>query len=504
MSKDENGKLVKKYMYYIPLDINDWYLLSTVPTDVLDGKMLSSLAATGILGAIIIAICAIILLILLRNQQRAKDALEQIVYVDKVTGNSSYEKFKLDALSILEKNQGNSRYALVSVDIDKFKYINDMFGYAEGDSLICYIDNVFLNNCGNDELAAHIAADDFILLLKYDTKENLCKRLELLNSYIEEYKRPAGRNYKVLISIGVYEIAANVTDIDTMKDRAEIPRKQVKRDKSALYAFYDESVREKILRDRELENNMSAALRHGEFVVLYQPKFLVHDKSLAGAEALVRWRKDDGTLIEPGSFIPLFEENGFIVSLDEYVFTQVCRDIKRWQEEGYEVMPISSNLSRKNIAIEDLAAVYEAIVDKFGIPKELVALELTETAFVENDSVIGDFVMKMNSKGFSISMDDFGTGLSSLGQLLRIDISTLKLDRSLVRDIDSNHKSRAIVDVCINLMHQWDVGVTAEGVETIEQFEYLKELQCDEVQGYYFARPMARAEYEKLLKRRGA
>lgn len=498
-SSNENEKPVKKYMYYAPLDVNDWYLLMAVPVNVLDRKLLSTLGSVFMLSCIVVIICTIILVMMLKNQKQAKNILEGMVYVDKITGNMSYEKFKLDAKAILDKSRCNDKYAIVSLDVDKFKYINDMFGYDEGDNLIRYIDSVFLKNCKNDELAAHVDADDFILLLKYEDKKSLCDRLEMLIGLIEEYKRPDSKNYKILVSMGVYEVGNSDIDMDTMKDRAEIPRKQAKSDKSASYAFYDEAVREKILSDREMENRMTKALEQGEFIVLYQPKFWTSDRSLAGAEALVRWKQKDGSLLAPGAFIPLFEENGFIVQLDRYVFEQICKDIKRWIEEGYSVLPISSNLSRKNIVIENLADEYEAIVKDIGIPRNLVALELTETAFVENDSTIGDFVTKMNEKGFSVIMDDFGIGFSSIGLLIKMEIDTLKLDRALVQDIDNNDKSRTVVELMIKMMHRWNVKVNAEGIETIRQFENLVQLRCDEVQGFYFAKPMPCVEYENLM-----
>ena len=501
ISNSRIDKAVEKYMYYTPLGVNDWYLLMAVPTDALNKKMFVTLGLTFLLACVIIAICSVILVILLKSQKASKKVLEDIVYVSKTTGNMSYEKFKLDAKAIIDKPHSRNSYALVSLDIDKFKYINDMFGYNEGDKLIRYMDRIFSKNCREDELSAHVGADDFVLLLRYRDRKSLCARLGILTELIEEYKRPDNKNYKISVSMGVYEISDNDIDMDTMKDRAEIPRKQAKINRALPYAFYDETVREKILKDREMENRMAYALEKGEFVVFYQPKFWTQDGGLAGAEALVRWKQEDGTLLPPGAFVPLFEENGFIVQLDRYVFEQVCKDVKRWMEQGLYVLPISSNMSRKNIVIENIAYEYDAIISEFGIPKNLVALELTETAFVESDSIIGYFVTKMNERGFNIIMDDFGMGFSSLGLLIKMDIDTLKLDRSLVRDIDNNDKSRAVVGLVIRLMHKWNVKVNAEGVETSRQLENLSRLRCDEVQGYYFAKPMPADEYEKLLSR---
>ncbi len=490
-----------KYMYYRPLGINDWYLLTVVPMEVLNQKILFILSYTLILGSIIVATSYLIFMNMLKIQKKATAILEEMVFVNKLTGHRSYEKFKIDAKDILSKKHHTDQYALISIDVDKFKYINDMFGYNEGDRLICFIESVFLSDCKNNELVAHISADDFVLLLKFDTRENLCSRLRKFKESIGEYKRPQGKNYEISMAIGVYEIDNIQIDIDSMKDRADIPRKQTKNNKNISYAFYDEAVRTRILQDRELENSMNTALEQNEFVVMYQPKFWVKDGSLAGAEALIRWKRRDGSLLNPDIFIPLFEENGFIISLDKYVFNQMCSDIHRWIKQGYRVMPISSNLSRKNIVIKDLPDEYDAIANSYGIPKELIALELTETAFIENESIIGKFVQNIRNRGISVIMDDFGTGFSSLNLLLSIDIDTLKIDRSLVNSIDTNAKSHAVLDMAIQLMHQWNVTVNAEGVETAEQYKCLKQLNCDEVQGYHLARPLSVTEFEKLMKK---
>lgn len=204
-------------------------------------------------------------------------------------------------------------------------------------------------------------------------------------------------------------------------------------------------------------------------------------------------------MMKPDSFIYLFEENDFITVIDNYVFRQVCADLRKWIDKGYDVVPISSNLSRKNIVIPNIASEYDAIAASFGIPKELTGIEITETALIENEDAIVDFVKRMRSKGFPIIIDDFGTGFSSLGMLMNIEIDTLKIDRSFVAAINENVRSYELLKVGVRLLHRWGITVNVEGIETLQQYERLKHLRCDEAQGFYLSKPLAAHEFEKLL-----
>lgn len=489
------------YFYHTPLNVNDWYLVTAVPIAALNNRMIETLSSTFILACIIVIITGTILLILVFNLKKSKAELENIVYTNEVTGHMSYQKFKQDSQSILLNNP-TLQFAIITFDIDKFKYINDMFGYSEGDNLIRYIDSVLRNNCRQNEITAHVSADDFVLLAHFTDRMQLCNRLDNLLQQFEEHSRPNNSYYNISVAIGVYEITDGDTDIDAMKDRAGIPMKKVKTNKTASYGFYDESNRKQILFERELENKMNEALLNHEFIINYQPKYDTIKQTVCGAEALIRWRQKDGSLLMPYAFIPLFEDNGFIIQLDEYVFKQVCLDIKKWIDKGYTIVPISCNLSRKNIAVNNLADTYESIIKEVGIDPSYISLELTESAFIENDSLIQNFVAKLNSKHFKVIMDDFGVGFSSIGLLKDINVHTLKLDRSFVTDITENIKTRNIVETIIKLMRQWNVRVNAEGVETIEQLECLTDLKCDEVQGYYYSKPISIEEFEKKLYRK--
>lgn len=498
LTNDEKEE--KMYFYYAPLNVNDWYLVTCVPTKTLNTKMLNTLTSTFILACTIVLITGAILMTLIRNLRKSKTMLENIVYTSEVTGQMSYQKFKEDCVTILKSNS-DSQFYLITFDIEKFKYINDMFGYDEGDRLICFIDSILRKNCRQHEITAHVIADEFVLLTQKNSRKELCTLLDQLLEQFETYVRPTNSYYNIKVAIGVYEITPNEFNIDAMRDRAGIPMKQVKKNNTKSYAFYDENSRKEILFERELENKMHDALLNHDFIVYYQPKYDTINQTLCGGEALVRWQCKDGTLLSPYSFIPLFEENGFIVQLDEYVFKQVCLDIKEWIDKGYSIVPISCNLSRKNIAITNLADTYEAVINEVGINPTYVSLELTESAFIENDALIKNFVDKLNNKNFKVIMDDFGVGFSSIGLLKDINVHTLKLDRSFVIDITENIKTRNIVETIIKLMKQWNVRVNAEGVETIEQLTCLTQLNCDEIQGYYYSKPVDKQNFEKKMNK---
>ncbi len=495
--KISSSSFVEKYYYFTPLGFNDWVYVTSVPVTILHKEMTLTLLSTLILACIIIVITISILSILLNNQKKSKVALEDMIYKNKITGNLSYEKFKMEAIQLLRKKEYN--YALVVIDIEKFKYINDMFGYTEGDNLIRFIDSVLLNNCHKNELTSHILGDDFIMLLRTTDRESLCRRLEKTNEEIEQYVRPKNRYYKISLLMGVYEILNGEYDIDAMRDRAEIPLNNLKNNKIALYLFYDEEMRKKIVFERELENRMQEALEINEFIVYYQPKYSTSDGSLCGGEALIRWIQKDGKILPPAIFIPLFEENGFIVQLDKFVFEQICRDVTQWKEKGYQVVPISCNISRKSVVVDNLVEEYEAIIQRYDVDTSLVAIELIESAFIENDFVIREFVEKFNEKNIKIIMDDFGVGFSSIGLIKEIDIAALKIDRSFVLDINENYKSKLIVEAIIKLMKRLNIKVNAEGIETLEQAESLTQLGCDEIQGYYYDKPLTKEDFEKRM-----
>ena len=251
------------------------------------------------------------------------------------------------------------------------------------------------------------------------------------------------------------------------------------------------------MRDRELENRFESALRNGEFVAYFQPKYDVKTEKISGAESLVRWINPDGSMVMPGEFIPLYERDGLIVKLDEYIFRYVCEFQRERMENGEELIPVSVNLSRASIHHSGVAERYMEIIKENGIPFSCVPIELTETATL-NRVVIRDFTERLVNAGFALHMDDFGAGYSSLITLSELPFDTMKIDKSLIDGI-SQQKGRIVVLQGIILGHGLGMKVVAEGVESAEQVELLREMECDDIQGFYYSRPLPRDEFVKKL-----
>ena len=493
-----------KYMYYTPLDINDWYLISVVPTSVANEKMNQVMVWSYVLMGLMLLLFLVLLLHIIHVQANSQRELRRIAYVDPLTGGSTLGKFKLDAETILRENENPDKpYSIVTLDIDKFKYINEMFGYREGDRAILFLSAVLEQSLRAGELCAHKGADNFVLLLQSGIEGDLPERLETISARMREFQEPGGGRVDLVLSMGAYEVEGTEPDIETMIGRAEIPQKTVKGRHTVRYAFFDEATRARQLYERNLENKMTKALENRDFCVYYQPKYRAKDRKLSGAEALVRWMDPEWGRILPGKFIPLFESNGFITELDRYVFHEVCRQVRQWLDEGLPVVPISVNISRLHLYNPHFMGDYEKILEQYRIPARLLQLELTESTFFDNRMVMQDIVACLHRAGFAILMDDFGTGYSSLNMLKDLSVDVLKLDKGFMEDAASNEKGQRIIASIVRLAQSLGMTVTAEGVETDEQYRFLLSVGCDEIHGYYFARPMDTDSFERLLKEDG-
>ncbi len=414
-----------------------------------------------------------------------------------MTGADSIDKFKINSNKLFAKNNPEE-YALFYIDVDKFKYINDMFGYDMGNDTLIHISNTIASELKEDEIFARVSADHFVLLIKYKTDDDIKTRLNNIYNKVQILSNPKINYYKLILDCGIYKISKSDNDINTIMDRANTARKTIKGGHKNSFAFYDKEMHKKILKEKEIENSMVDALNNGEFIVYFQPKYSLSDYQIIGAEALVRWDNPQKGLIPPIEFIPVFERNGFIVNIDFYVFEEVCKKIREWMDEGQKVVPISVNLSRMHFVNSNFIEEFKLIVDKYKIPTRLIELELTETAVLDNIEGLLDTMNNLKEKGFVISMDDFGTGYSSLNLLKELPVDILKLDRAFFTEKDESNNEKIVISNVIKMAKELKMKVISEGVETISQVEFLKQIGCDMVQGYLFSKPMPVKEFEKI------
>ena len=295
---------------------------------------------------------------------------------------------------------------------------------------------------------------------------------------------------------GIYEMQGT-EDLEDAYSKAQIAREQARAEREQHYVFYHEMDHEKLQQDQQLEERFDEALAAGDFEVWYQPKYSVASGEIVGSEALVRWREKDGSLISPGRFIPLFEQNGMIARLDEYMFRAVCRQQAQWLAQGHRIYPVSINLSRASLYYADVVDKYQAIIQESGISPAYIQLEITESA-IEGRTGIRELLEKFRSMGIRILMDDFGTGYSSLATLNMRCFDTLKLDKSLIDHI-GDQNGETLLCYVISMGQHLGLHITAEGVENNMQLEFLKENHCDDIQGFLFSKPMPVEEFEQRL-----
>lgn len=300
------------------------------------------------------------------------------------------------------------------------------------------------------------------------------------------------------VKYGIYQNVDRSQPLTIICDRAFIAMKSIQNEYGQSIAFYDGEMSRKHIRQRTLEAGFEEALEQREFVIYYQPQYNTQTEHIAGAEALVRWKKPDGTLIRPGEFIPLFERNGQIAKLDEYVFRQVCAFQRQRMVQGKKLSPVSVNLSRASLHHEKTVEIFAGIVEEYGIPFSAVPIELTESAALYSAQIRG-LTEKLVKSGFQLHMDDFGFGFSSMTSLSMLPFSMLKLDKSLV-DYIAHPKGQQVVQYTIALAHGLGMKALAEGVERKEQVDMLRKMGCDGIQGFYYSKPQPGDSFQHLLE----
>lgn len=433
--------------------------------------------------------------------QRSNQKLLELAFVDPLTKGPNRSKFDLDAGgAILEGAPGD--YVLVSMDIRKFKLINDLFGIEMGDKTLRHVYEVLEHHLQEGEFVTRVAADNFCLLLHNTDKPMLVNRLEVMSRDINRFNYGIERKYFLSFVFGVCPVLDPNLPLTQLLDRANVALKSIKdTGDSRLFAcrFYSDLDRLKLMREKEMENRMQDALNAGEFVVYLQPKLSLKDNTIAGAEALVRWQDPEHGLIPPDEFIPFFEKNRFIIDVDLYVFEQVCMLLRRWLDAGLTPVPISVNMSRAHLVHSNFLDTYKAICDENGVPPELLEIELTETLVFKNPDMLFQVIDQIHRRGYRCSMDDFGSGYSSLNLLKDLRMDTLKLDRAFFTSENAdNPRERDVITSVIDLAEKLSMTTVAEGVETEAQAAFLKEARCDMIQGYVFSRPVPIPDFEAL------
>ena len=413
---------------------------------------------------------------------------------DRLTGLYSKEFFYQRVREMLSENP-EWQYNIFSSDIENFKLINDIFGAAAGDRLLQGIADLYRKFVGKKGIYGRLNADQFVCFMesKYEYSDEFFARfMKELNAL------PNAQN--VVLKWGIYSIEDRSTPIEQMCDRALLAAGSIKGQYGKHYASYDDQLRDKLLRQQAIIDSMETALSEGQFLIYLQPKYRITENKLVGAEALVRWNHPEWGFQSPAEFIPVFEKNGFITKLDQFVWDKACALLREWDDKGYPLISISVNVSRADIYNTDIADILLNTVRRHGVRPSRLHLEITESAYTEHPGQIIEVVANLRELGFVIEMDDFGSGYSSLNMLHQMPLDVLKLDMKFIQGETAKAESQGILQTIVELARRMNLSVVAEGVETREQLNRVAETGCDYVQGFYFAKPIPSQEFEALLK----
>lgn len=420
-----------------------------------------------------------------------------IIYneIDPLTGLYNFMGFHRHVKSWIDAHPGQ-RYRIHRYDIDRFKDINGVCGFSIGNKLLRDIGHYMKQNDTENSFSAHLNADHFVRFCSEDSlsPENAyCGFLACFEKY--DLKIP------ISIHVGVYDLCEPNCSSYTMSYKALLALQSEKGNFMKHIAYYEKGMMQVEFEHRELLKHIGSAIRNDEFEVWFQPQINYKNKTVCGAEALVRWRHPERGLIFPGDFIPLLERNDCIGIIDEYVIEKVCRYMRKWTDKNLSVpIIISVNLSRNDLYNKELCANLKKLTEKYHIPANTLRLEITESAYIDNPELLISRASELKNEGFIIEMDDFGSGYSSLHALKDIDIDILKLDMKFLSGSNNEKKSDIIISSVINMASQLGLPVIAEGIETKSQADFLLACGCKYMQGYYFSKPVTAAEYEKILE----
>ncbi len=425
--------------------------------------------------------------------REAAAMVDQFQY-DRLTGHYTKEFFYQKVRDLLDATP-DQEYTVLCVNLENVKLHNDTYGRKAGENLLLEAAEILPKRVGEDALCCRYSADGFLCLVERKRERNARKYFD------EERKKERSQLVdKMSVKLGVYEITDRTISVEQMCDRALLAAESISGIYGRYLAVYDDVLRENLLREKEITDTMAFALRQKQFLIYFQPEYSLKDGKMVGAEALVRWQHPEWGLLSPKEFVPLLEKNGFISSLDTYIWESVCSKLKEWKQKGYPMVPISINVSREDFYESYLFDTVWEIAQKYEIDPGYLHLEIKERTYLENPDQIICTAEELRKRGFCMELDDFGEGTSSLNMLTRLPLDALKLDKEFLWREMKKPLGQSILPDMIHLAHRMQLPVKAEGVETEEQKKRLEELDCDYAQGYLFAKPMPVEAFEKLLK----
>ena len=466
-----------------------WYLVMVMDVGALYGRMYGVFSSICSLLSVTVLMCAVFIFAILMAYRRYNEGLRQAAYTDALTGGSNFSGF------LMKVNNAEGGY-MVSCDLDDYRMIASMFGAQKGDELLRGVYECIKSGLTEGEPVARVDADHFAFHLVERQRSAVLERLRQIERRIRRLSDKMGVIHLVP-RFGIYAMRPE-EDARRSCELANLALGAARSSADNTVAFYQDLDQNAFFENMQLEDRFDEAIGEHQFKTYYQPKCNPKTGEIVGGEALVRWVQEDGTMLSPARFIPLFEKNGAIGKLDEYMFTCVCAQLSQWRREGLEIRPVSVNLSRASLCRQGVALAYKRILEGYGLSTWMVPLEVTESAMISDDAVIS-VLQEFYRYGFRIEIDDFGKAQSTLPMLKLPFVDTVKLDKSLI-DCIGDRKGEIMLRQVVRLCYELGLYTTAEGVEAEDQVDFLRALDCTDIQGYFFSPPLPVEKYTEKLR----
>ncbi len=488
------------YASYYQTHINDWYYITIVEKSDLIYQFIEGIQVQMLL--IILALISLAYLIFHKSKTETvlyDKELEHTIYYDKLTGLANLMKFQNDIHNVLIENP-TTDYVVTMIDIIDFKSINELHGFQVGDEALCLLAERFSALPTEQGIFGKGVKDEFWY---FDTAEAMNETLSM-SEHIERkifLDNEVFKNVRLALRYGTYYIEDNEEAVLNIISNTQFAHAMAKKEEKR-HTIFNVETKNKILYETNIANRQEAALMNREFLVFMQPKYQLNTEKIVGAEALVRWVQRDGEVLSPVKFLPIFEKNGFIKQIDMFMFEEVCKIIRNWIKMGITPTKISVNFSRLHLTSSQFVKTLIDIIERYEVPKKYIELELTETVASENEEQLVRVLEEVHKYNLTMAIDDFGSGYSSLGILRKMNFDVIKLDRSFLWDYENEDRSKSIIKNMIELSRDLDSTIVAEGVEREEDVEFLRGIDCDVAQGFYFAKPMIHHDFTELLQSR--
>lgn len=417
-------------------------------------------------------------------------------YTDITTKIGNRDYFIKKTIEILDREK-ETQFTLIGFSISNLAKVNQIYGSAEGDRLVNYVASRVRYHIHGGGVYAIVQTNLFAILIRSQEENHIRKVIDDITYDVEK----CSDIFHVKVAFGIYRIMDKSEKISEMLSRIVLAKSEVKDDGVCNYAFFDEEMNQRYVENRKLCNEMEKALDENKFVMYLQPMVDLHTYKISSAEALVRWEHEEKGLLSPYAFLPIFENTNLMLKLDHYMWEEACKTVRRWIDNKMEPLPLMLNISQMHLTRDDFVQVLSDLMDRYKLQKDMFVLEISERAFASGEQVVVNKVNELMQEGFQISIDNFGGRYSPVNLLGDLPLAMVKLDRKFLAENSEDEEGQTILRYLIAMAKELDLTVVTEGVENLEQVNFLTEIGCDIAQGYYFSKPVSLRDFDSLNKK---